>query len=98
MPALSSNVLVLDNEDSFTWNLVHCFESAGASCKVARAEKITLAEIAQLRPDRIVFSPGPFGPDRTGICAAVLAYHAGKVPILGVCLGMQLIAQAEGAR
>ncbi|MDE3195164.1 MAG: aminodeoxychorismate/anthranilate synthase component II [Acidobacteriota bacterium] len=90
-------VLILDNYDSFTWNLVHSVEATGAICEVVRSDKIALAEIDRLRPDRIVFSPGPFGPDRSGICPDVLGTYAGRVPILGVCLGMQVIAHAGGA-
>lgn len=98
LSALSPHVLVLDNYDSFTWNLVHCLETAGAKCDVVRSDRITLGEVDRLHPERIVFSPGPFGPEQTGICAAVLHSYAGKIPILGVCLGMQLIAETAGAR
>ncbi len=89
-------VLVLDNYDSFTWNLVHGLEAAGASCSVHRSDAITLDEITAMRPDRIVLSPGPFGPDRAGICGEVV--RTLRVPMLGVCLGMQVMAVQAGAR
>ncbi|HLH44410.1 MAG TPA: aminodeoxychorismate/anthranilate synthase component II [Bryobacteraceae bacterium] len=91
-------VLVLDNYDSFTWNLVQGLESLGATCSVHRSDQIALAEIEALEPQRIVLSPGPFGPDDAGVCSAVFARFKGRIPILGVCLGMQVIAQAMGAR
>src|SRR5689334_8091357 len=90
-------VLVLDNQDSFTWNLVHCLETAGGRCEVMRSDATTLADVRRFNPDRIVFSPGPFGPAQTGVSRAVLQAFAGHVPILGICLGMQLIAHVEGA-
>ena len=92
------NVLVLDNYDSFTWNLVHALEAAGGSCVVHRSDRISVAEAAALQPDRIVLSPGPFGPDQAGICPGVVKTFRGRVPILGVCLGMQVIARAMGAQ
>ena len=90
-------VLVLDNYDSFTWNLVDALEAAGGKCRVHRADRITLSEIEALKPERIVLSPGPFGPDQTGVCPDVLHAFSGRVPILGVCLGMQVIAKVNGA-
>lgn len=90
-------ILVLDNYDSFTWNLVHALEAAGGRCLVHRSDAITLSEIAALDPERIVLSPGPFGPDQTGICPDVVKSFSDRVPILGVCLGMQVIAKAMGA-
>jgi anthranilate synthase/aminodeoxychorismate synthase-like glutamine amidotransferase len=91
-------VLVLDNYDSFTWNLVDGLETAGATCVVHRSDAITIAEIEALHPDRIVLSPGPFGPDRAGICGEVVR-KIRNVPMLGVCLGMQVMAvHAGGAR
>jgi anthranilate synthase/aminodeoxychorismate synthase-like glutamine amidotransferase len=90
-------VLVIDNYDSFTWNLVHALEAAGGSCLVYRSDAISLAEVAALEPERIVISPGPFGPDQTGICPEVVRTFRDRVPILGVCLGMQVIAKAAGA-
>jgi anthranilate synthase component 2 len=88
-------VVVLDNYDSFTWNLVHALEAAGGSCSVYRSDCITVAEVEALQPHAIVLSPGPFGPDQAGICPDVV--KSLDVPILGVCLGMQVIATAAGA-
>lgn len=90
-------VLVLDNYDSFTWNLVQSLEGAGGHCIVHRSDRISLGEVEALNPQRIVLSPGPFGPDETGICSEVVAAFSGRIPILGVCLGMQVIAKAMGA-
>lgn len=91
-------MLVLDNYDSFTWNLVQALETEGARCEVRRSDTISLDEIRALAPARIVVSPGPYGPDRTGICAAVVREFGGEIPVLGVCLGLQVIAAAAGAR
>lgn len=90
-------LLVLDNYDSFTWNLVHALQAAGGSCIVRRSDCITLGEVDTLDPRGIVLSPGPFGPDQAGICLDVVKAFSGRVPILGVCLGMQVIAKAMGA-
>lgn len=90
-------VLVLDNYDSFTWNLVQALEAAGGNCLVHRSDRISLPEVEAIAPGRIVISPGPFGPDQTGICPQVVESFCGRVPILGVCLGMQVIARAMGA-
>ena len=91
------NVLILDNYDSFTWNLVQAAESLGAACEVRRSDQITFQELLACRPDRIILSPGPFGPERTGICPQVVCRLSGEIPILGVCLGMQVIASVAGA-
>lgn len=91
------NVLVLDNYDSFTWNLVHGLEAAGGTCRVHRSDRISLAEVEALKPDRIVLSPGPFGPEQTGVCPGIVKAFRDTVPILGVCLGMQVIATVMGA-
>jgi anthranilate synthase/aminodeoxychorismate synthase-like glutamine amidotransferase len=93
-----SSVLILDNYDSFTWNLVQAVESLGAECLVRRSDRISFDEVLAMAPDRIILSPGPFGPERTGICAVVVRELARQVPILGVCLGMQVIATVAGAR
>jgi anthranilate synthase/aminodeoxychorismate synthase-like glutamine amidotransferase len=90
-------ILVLDNYDSFTWNLVQGLESAGGQCVVHRSDRITIPHVEALAPDRIVLSPGPFGPEQAGICPEVVRVFAGRVPILGVCLGMQVIARVMGA-
>lgn len=91
-------VLVLDNYDSFTWNLVQSLEAQGASCIVHRSDRINLPAVRGLAPERIVISPGPFGPERTGICREVVREVSPTVPTLGVCLGMQVIASEAGAR
>ena len=90
-------ILVLDNYDSFTWNLVHALEAAGGHCLVHRSDAIGLSAVEALEPQGIVLSPGPFGPDQAGICSDVVRAFCGRVPILGVCLGMQVIAQVMGA-
>jgi anthranilate synthase component II len=90
-------IVILDNYDSFTWNLVHGLETAGGKCIVYRSDEITLDEVKQAQPDRIVLSPGPYGPENTGICRGVVEAFKGEIPILGVCLGMQVIATTAGA-
>jgi anthranilate synthase/aminodeoxychorismate synthase-like glutamine amidotransferase len=91
-------VLVLDNYDSFTWNLVQALEALDGECVVRRSDQVTLEEVRALAPRRILISPGPFGPDQAGICPDVVQELTGKIPILGVCLGMQVIAAVSGAR
>jgi len=88
---------MLDNYDSFTFNLVHYFQALGQEVVVARNDQITLAEIKELSPQYIVISPGPCSPDEAGLSLEVVKDFAGKVPILGVCLGHQCIAQHYGA-
>ncbi len=90
-------ILVLDNYDSFTWNLVQALEASSAKCLVRRSDRITLPEVESLSPGGIVLSPGPFGPMQTGICADVVRKFRDEIPILGVCLGMQVIATVAGA-
>lgn len=91
-------ILLIDNYDSFTWNLYQYFCELGARVEVRRNDEITLADIAALAPEKIVISPGPCTPDEAGISLAVIRHYAGILPILGVCLGHQAIAQAFGAR
>jgi anthranilate synthase/aminodeoxychorismate synthase-like glutamine amidotransferase len=91
-------ILVLDNYDSFTWNLVQALQSSGAECVVRRSDQISLPEVEALSPRGIVLSPGPFGPAQTGICGDVVRAHHETLPMFGVCLGMQVIAMAAGAR
>ena len=88
---------MIDNYDSFTFNLVHYFQTLGQEVKVVRNDEITIAQIKQLKPDYLVISPGPCDPDNAGISLAVVKYFAGKIPLLGVCLGHQCIAQHFGA-
>ena len=91
-------VLMLDNYDSFTWNLVQYLGELGAAVKVARNDALSLEEIEALRPERIVISPGPCTPSEAGISVPLVRRFAGRIPILGVCLGHQAIGQAFGAR
>ncbi len=89
-------ILMIDNYDSFTYNLVQYLGELGREVKVVRNDRITCGEIDELRPEAIVISPGPCSPDEAGISLAVIARFAGRVPILGVCLGHQAIGQAFG--
>jgi anthranilate synthase/aminodeoxychorismate synthase-like glutamine amidotransferase len=88
---------MIDNYDSFTFNLVHYFQALGQEVVVYRNNEISLKEIEQLKPQYIVISPGPGDPDSAGISLAVVKEFAGKIPLLGVCLGHQCIAQHFGA-
>ncbi|MDR3102882.1 MAG: aminodeoxychorismate synthase component 2 [Yokenella regensburgei] len=90
-------ILLIDNYDSFTWNLYQYFCELGAEVVVKRNDEITLAEIDRLAPEKIVISPGPCTPDESGISLDVIRHYAGKLPILGVCLGHQALAQVFGA-
>ena len=89
-------LLLIDNYDSFTYNLVHFLGDLGASCVVHRNDQITVAEAMALKPDGIVLSPGPCTPNEAGICMDVVRKAGGTVPILGVCLGHQAIGQVYG--
>lgn len=89
-------VLMIDNYDSFTYNLVQYLGELGAELAVYRNDKITLEEIERLSPDKIVISPGPCTPREAGISCDVIRYFAGKLPILGVCLGHQCIGDVFG--
>jgi anthranilate synthase component 2/para-aminobenzoate synthetase component 2 len=92
-------LLVIDNYDSFTYNLVQYFGELGATIEVRRNDRVTIDEIqSKLRPDRIVISPGPGTPDDAGVSLQVIKHFAGRLPILGVCLGHQAIGQAFGGR
>lgn len=89
-------LLMIDNYDSFTYNLVQYFGELGVVVKVARNDQISLNEIQQLAPQHIVISPGPCTPNEAGISLEVIQQFSGKIPILGVCLGHQSIGQAFG--
>jgi anthranilate synthase/aminodeoxychorismate synthase-like glutamine amidotransferase len=89
-------LLMIDNYDSFTYNLVQYFGELGQELKVYRNNKITIAEIEKMAPDRIVVSPGPCTPKEAGVSIEVIRHFTGKVPILGVCLGHQAIGDAFG--
>jgi anthranilate synthase component 2 len=91
-------LLMIDNYDSFTYNIVQYFGELGEEVVVYRNDKITIAEMEALAPERIVISPGPCSPDEAGISVAAITHFAGKVPILGVCLGHQAIGAAFGGR
>ncbi len=91
-------VLVLDNQDSFTHNLVQALEALEAECIVHRSDAISLEQVLALKPKRILISPGPFGPEEAGISRKVVEKLTGEIPILGVCLGMQVIAAVAGLR
>ena len=89
-------ILMIDNYDSFTWNLVQYLEELGARVKVVRNDEIRIVDIAAAEPEGIVISPGPRTPEEAGISLAAIREFGGKVPILGVCLGHQAIGQAFG--
>ena len=91
-------LLMIDNYDSFTFNLVQYFGELGADVKVVRNDQITVDEIGALKPDHLVFSPGPCSPAEAGVCVAAIQAFTGKFPILGVCLGHQSIGAALGGR
>ncbi|MDR7379732.1 anthranilate synthase component 2 [Rhodoferax ferrireducens] len=89
-------LLMIDNYDSFTYNIVQYFGELGADVEVVRNDEITLEEISARKPDRLVISPGPCSPKEAGISVAAIQHFAGKLPILGVCLGHQAIGAAFG--
>jgi len=91
-------ILVLDNYDSFTYNLVQYLAELGAKVEVRRNDQISVADAAAMRPERIVISPGPCTPKEAGISIALIRHFAGKTPILGVCLGHQAIGSAFGGK
>jgi anthranilate synthase component 2 len=91
-------LLMIDNYDSFTFNLVQYFAELGEDVRVFRNDELSLQDIAELRPDRLVLSPGPCSPAEAGICVSAIQHFTGKLPILGVCLGHQSIGAALGGK
>jgi anthranilate synthase component 2 len=89
-------LLMIDNYDSFTFNLVQYFGELGAAVKVMRNDAVTIEQITEMQPDQLVISPGPCTPSEAGVSVAAIKHFAGKLPILGVCLGHQSIGQAFG--
>jgi anthranilate synthase component 2 len=89
---------MIDNYDSFTFNLVQYFAELGEDVRVFRNDELSLQDIAELRPDRLVLSPGPCSPAEAGICVSAIQHFTGKLPILGVCLGHQSIGAALGGK
>ncbi|MFT9025230.1 anthranilate synthase component II [Acetobacter indonesiensis] len=90
-------ILLIDNYDSFTFNLVHYLGELGEVCDVRRNDALTAQEAIALKPDAIVLSPGPCSPNEAGVCCDLIAKAAGEIPIFGVCLGHQAIGQVFGA-
>jgi anthranilate synthase component 2 len=91
-------LVLIDNYDSFTYNLVHFLGELGASCEVIRNDKITAEEVMKKKPQAIVLSPGPCTPNEAGVCLDLIAKAGGKIPLLGVCLGHQAIGQVYGGK
>jgi anthranilate synthase component 2 len=89
-------LLMIDNYDSFTWNLVQYLQSLGAEVKVVRNDELSVAQVDALAPERIVISPGPCTPNEAGVCVDVIRELGARIPLLGVCLGHQSIGQAYG--
>lgn len=91
-------ILMIDNYDSFTYNIVQYLAELRADVKVVRNDEITLEQIGEFAPEKIVISPGPCTPNEAGISVAAITRYAGQIPILGICLGHQSIAQAFGGK
>ena len=91
-------ILMIDNYDSFTYNIVQYCLELGADLKVIRNDELNLEQIIALNPSKIIISPGPATPNESGVCLEVIEYFAGKKPIFGICLGHQAIAQVFGAK
>jgi anthranilate synthase component II len=91
-------LILIDNYDSFTYNLVHYLGELGAPCEVFRNDKISAEEVLKKKPQAIVLSPGPCTPNEAGICLDLIAKAGGRVPLLGVCLGHQAIGQVYGGK
>ncbi len=91
-------ILMIDNYDSFTYNIVQYFGELGADLEVVRNDKISVAQIKDMSPERIVISPGPGRPEKAGVSVEIVKQFSGKIPILGVCLGHQTIGYAYGGK
>ena len=98
MTDMSGKILLIDNYDSFTWNLYHFLGDLGAETEVVRNDAITADEAIAMNPAAIVLSPGPCTPNEAGICLEVIEKASGKIPLMGVCLGHQAIGQAFGGK
>ncbi len=92
------NILMIDNYDSFTYNVVQYLAELGARVQVYRNDEITVEQIEALKPERLVISPGPCTPNEAGVSMAAISHFAGRLPILGICLGHQAIGQVYGGR
>ena len=95
---MAKNILLIDNYDSFTYNLVHYLSALGAKVEVIRNDARKAADIIGSKPDGIVISPGPATPNEAGVCLELLALNQGQIPLFGVCLGHQSIGQAYGGK
>src|SRR5215210_2757186 len=95
---MGEKVLLIDNYDSFTYNLVQYLAELGAEVEVRRNDEVTVAQVQAMKPERIVISPGPCTPKDAGISIEILRKMAGQVPMLGVCLGHQAIGEAFGGK
>ena len=96
--AVKTRVVVVDNYDSFTYNLVQYIESLGGECDVRLNDRVTVEQIREAKPDGVLLSPGPGNPDEAGVTLSVIEQLSGAVPIFGVCLGHQAIGQAFGGK
>jgi anthranilate synthase component 2 len=95
---MAKHILLIDNYDSFTYNLVHYLSALGARVEVVRNDALSVADIFGKKPDGIVISPGPATPNEAGICLELLKENQGKIPLFGVCLGHQSIGQSYGGK
>ena len=95
---MAMKIVLLDNYDSFTYNLLHYIGELGAEVAVYRNDKVTVDELAELKPDGIVISPGPGTPQQSGICLDLIKKLSGKIPLFGVCLGQQAMGEAFGGK
>ncbi len=91
-------LIIIDNYDSFTYNLYQYLGELGADIRVFRNDKVTVEELARLKPEKLLVSPGPCTPDKAGISCEAIEFFAGKIPVLGVCLGHQCIGQVFGGQ